>query len=76
MFLLLMNEYYNYTKFTMITLMYVDKKRGMDNLQVNIDIDFYNMPCELLSIEIRNNLGLKAQTIEVNLTKFVLDKNL
>ena len=75
MLLLLMNEYYNYTKFNMTTLMYVDKNRGSDNLQVNMDIDFYNMPCELLSIEIRNNLGLKVQNIEGNLTKYVLDKN-
>ena len=75
MFLLLMNEYNNYTKFNMTTLMYVDKNRGMDSLQVNMDINFDKMPCELLSIEIRNNLGIKVQNIEGNLTKYVLDKN-
>ena len=74
MFLLLMNEYYNYKRFYMTTLMYVDKNRGADNLQVNMDIDFYNMPCELLSIEIRNNLGLRVQNIEGNMTKYNLDE--
>ena len=57
----------------MTTLMYVDKERGSDKLQVNIDIDFYNLPCELLSMEIRNQLGLNVQNIEGNLTKYVLN---
>ena len=74
MCLLLMNEFYNYKRFYMTTLMYVDKNRGSDNLQVNMDIDFYNMPCELLSIEIRNDLGLRVQNIEGNLTKHNLDE--
>ena len=74
MFLLLMNEYYNYKRFYMTTLMYVDKNRGSDNLQVNMDIDFYNMPCELLSIELRNDLGLRVQNIEGNVTKYNLDE--
>lgn len=73
MFLLLMNEYFNYRSYNMTTLMYVDKERGSDKLQVNIDIDFYNLPCELLSMEIRNQLGLNVQNIEGNLTKHVLN---
>ena len=73
MFLLLMNEYFNYRSYNMTTLMYVDKERGSDKLQVNIDIDFYNLPCELLSMEIRNQLGLNVQNIEGNLTKYVLN---
>ena len=55
--------------------MYVNKDRGSDKVQVNIDIDFYKMPCELISMEIRNNLGLNVQNIEGNLTKYILDKN-
>jgi hypothetical protein len=55
--------------------MYVNKDRGSDKVKVNIDIDFYKLPCELISIEIRNNLGLKVQNIEGNLTKYILDKN-
>ena len=73
MFLLLMNEYFNYRSYNMTTLMYVDKEKGSDKLQVNIDIDFYNLPCELLSMEIRNQLGLNVQNIEGNLTKYVLN---
>ena len=73
MFLLLMNEYFNYRSYNMTTLMYVDKERGSDKLQVNIDIDFYNLPCDLLSMEIRNQLGLNVQNIEGNLTKYVLN---
>ena len=64
MFLLLMNEYFNYKRTNMASLMYVDKNRGSDNLQVNIDIDLYNLPCELLSMEIRNHLGLNVKNIE------------
>ena len=74
MFLLLLNEYYNYKRFYMTTLMYVDKNRGSDSLLINMDIEFYNMPCELLSIEIRNDLGLRVQNIEGNLTKYNLDE--
>ena len=50
MFLLLLNEYFNYKTYNMTSLMYVDKDRGDDKLQVNIDIDFYNLPCELLAV--------------------------
>ena len=74
MFLLLMNEYFNYIQFNTATLMYVDKNRGSDNLQINMDIDLYNLPCELVSIEIKNHLGLKVQNIEGNLTKYNLDE--
>jgi len=73
MFLLLLNEYFNYRTYNMATLMYVDKNRGSDNVQVNIDIDFNNLPCELLSMEIKNYLGLNVQNIEGNLTKYSLD---
>lgn len=73
MFLLLLNEYFNYRRYTTATLMYVDKNRGTDNIQVNIDVELYNLPCELLSVEIRNNLGLNVQNIEGNLTKYSLD---
>ena len=73
MFLLLMNEYFNYRTYNITSLMYVDKDRGSDRLQVNIDIDFYNLPCELLAIEIRNQLGFNAQNIEGNLTKYTLN---
>ena len=73
MILLLMNEYFNYREYNMTTLMYVDKNRGSDNLQVNIDIDFYNLPCELLSMEIRNSLGLNVQNIEGQLIKYILN---
>ena len=55
--------------------MYVDKDRGSDKFPVHIDIDFYRLPCELISIEIRNNLGLNVQNIEGNLTKYMLDKD-
>ena len=75
MILLLINEYSNYKKIYMTTLTYVDKYRGSDQILVNLDIDFYNLPCELLSIEIRNDLGLKVQNIEGNLTKYILDQN-
>ena len=71
--LLLINEYYNYKKYNTATLMYVDKNRGNDRLPVYLDIDFYHLPCELLSIEIKNYLGLNVQNIEGNLTKYVLD---
>ena len=73
MLLLLMNEYLNYSTYNVTTLMYVDKNRGSDNLQVNLDIELYNLPCELISMEIRNNLGLNVQNIDGNLTKYVLD---
>ena len=75
MFLLLINEYHNYRKIFITTLTYVDKNRGSDQIIVNVDIDFYNLPCELLSIEKRNDLGLKVQNIEGNLTKYILDSN-
>ena len=73
MFLLLMNEYFNYKAYNTTTLMYVDKNRGSDNLTVRIDIDFNNLPCELVAIEIRNNLGLNSFTVEGDLNKYVLD---
>jgi hypothetical protein len=73
MFLLLINEYHNYHKKIMTTLTYVDKDRGSDQVSVNIDIDLYNYPCELLSIEIKNDLGLKVQNIEGNLTKYSIN---
>ena len=75
MILLLMNEYFNYRQYNITTLMYVDKNRGSDNLQVNIDIDFYNLPCELLSMEIKNSLGLNVNNIEGQLIKYILDSN-
>ena len=74
MFLLLINEYHNYKRTYVTTLTYVDKNRGADQIQVNIDIEFYNYPCDLLSIELRNDLGLKVQNIEGNLTKYSLDE--
>ena len=73
MVLLLINEYFNYKKINMTSLMYVDKNRGSDKLQVNIDLDLYNLPCELLSIEIRNHLGLNVKNIEGNLTTYSYD---
>ena len=73
MLLLLFNEYWNYKSYNMSTIMYVDKNRGSDNVKVNIDVDFYNLPCDLLSIEIKNNLGLNVQKIEGNLTKYTLN---
>ena len=73
MFLLLLNEYFNYKTYNIATQMYVDKNRGSDNVQVKIDIELYNLPCELLSMDIRNNLGLNVQNVEGNLTKYSLD---
>lgn len=73
MLLLLLNEYLNYTSYNITTLMYVDKNRGSDKLQVNLDIELYNLPCELVSMEIRNDLGLNVQNIDGNLTKYILD---
>ena len=75
MLLLLMNEYFNYKKYNLTTLMYVDKNRGSDKLKVNLDIDLPNFPCELVSIEIKNDLGLKVHNIEGNLTVKGLDSN-
>ena len=73
MVLLLLNEYWNYKAYNSSTLMYVDKNRGSDNVKVNIDIEFPNLPCDLLSIEIKNNLGLNVRNIEGNLTKYSLN---
>ena len=75
MILLLLNEYSNYRRSIMTTLTYVDKNRGSDQIPVNIEVDLYNLPCELLSIEIRNDLGLKVQNIEGNLTKYNINTN-
>jgi hypothetical protein len=50
MFFLLINEYLNYRQKILTTLTYVDKDRGTDQVLVNIDLDLYNFPCELLSI--------------------------
>ena len=68
MILLLINEYANYRRLIITTLTYVDKNRGSDQIPVNIEVDLYNLPCELLSMEIRNDLGLVVQNIEGNLT--------
>ena len=76
MILLLINEYSNYRQLIITTLTYVDKNRGSDQVPVNIELDLYNLPCELLSIEIRNDLGLVVQNIEGNLTKYNLNQNL
>ena len=76
MILLLINEYSNYRQLIITTLTYVDKNRGSDQIPVNIELDLYNLPCELLSIEIRNDLGLVVQNIEGNLTKYNLNQNL
>ena len=73
MLLLLVNEYLNYSKYNCSTLMYVDKNRGSDKVKVNIDVELYNLPCDLLSIEIKNNLGLNVQNIEGNLTKYSIN---
>ena len=74
MFLLLINEYSNYRKSILTTITYVDKNRGSDQISVNLNIELYNLPCELLSIEIRNDLGLKVQNIEGNLTKYAMNE--
>ena len=76
MILLLINEYSNYRQLIITTLTYVDKNRGSDQIPVNIELDLYNLPCELLSIEIRNDLGLVVQNIDGNLTKYNLNQNL
>ena len=55
--------------------MFVDNYRGEDKLKVNIDIDFYKFPCELLAIDTINNLGAHLQIIDGILTKIILDKN-
>jgi len=73
MILLLINEYANYRRLIITTLTYVDKNRGSDQIPVNIEVDLYNLPCELLSMEIRNDLGLVVQNIEGNLTKYNLN---
>ena len=70
MVLLFLNEYYNYKQKIITTLTYVDKNRGSDRIPVNVNIELYNLPCDLLSIEIRNDLGLKVQNIEGNLTRY------
>ena len=53
----------------MATLMYVDNYKGSDNLPVNINLEFENIPCELIAIEIRNKLGLKVPQINGNITQ-------
>ena len=73
MFFLLINEYLNYRQNIMTTLTYVDKDRGTDQVLVNINLELPNFPCELLSIEIRNDLGLRVQTLEGNLTKYSIN---
>lgn len=73
MLLLLVNEYLNYNRYNCSTLMYVDKNRGSDKVKVNIDVELYNLPCDLLSIEIKNNLGLNVQNVEGNLTKYSIN---
>lgn len=70
MVLLFLNEYHNYKQKIITTLTYVDKNRGSDRIPVNVNIELYNLPCDLLSIEIRNDLGLKVQNIEGNLTRY------
>ena len=73
MFFLLINEYLNYRQNIMTTLTYVDKDRGTDQVLVNINLELPNFPCELLSIEIRNDLGLRVQTLEGSLTKYSIN---
>ena len=70
MVLLFLNEYHNYKQKIITTLTYVDKNRGSDRIPVNVNIELYNLPCDLLSIEIRNDLGLRVQNIEGNLTRY------
>ena len=56
MILLLINEYANYRRLIITTLTYVDKNRGSDQIPVNIEVDLYNLPCELLSMEMSKGL--------------------
>ena len=75
MSLLFINEYLNFRNYQISSRMFVDNDRGEDKLKVNIDIDFYKFPCELLAIDTVNNLGAHLQTIDGKLTKTYLDKN-
>ena len=74
MVLLFINEYFNYRRYNMATLMYVDNYKGSDNLPVNINLEFENIPCELIAIEIRNKLGLKVPQINGNITQYTISQ--
>lgn len=53
----------------------VDQKHSQDQLKVNIDIEFPNFPCGLLSLDIENVLRVHLVNIKDNLQKFELPAN-
>ena len=74
MILLFINEFINFYTLKLSSQMYVDKNRGSDRIKVNIDIDIYNTPCDLLTIVTDNVFGDKTIELIGDINKSRLDK--
>ena len=74
MILLFLNELVNFYTNKTSSRMYVDVNRGADKLQVNLDIDIENIPCDLLVILTADALGERSIDIKGDITKSRLDK--
>jgi hypothetical protein len=52
MVILFLSEFYGYMQVTEISEMFVDISRGDQKIVVNLDIEFPNLPCDILSLDL------------------------
>ncbi|GMG21369.1 unnamed protein product [Ambrosiozyma monospora] len=74
-FLLLINEYKDYTKVVTRPELVVDRDYDK-KLDINLDVSFPNIPCDLLSMDIMDLTGdVQIGLLEAGFTKIRLDSN-
>ncbi|CAI5759964.1 unnamed protein product [Candida verbasci] len=73
--LLIRNEYIDYTTIITRPELVVDRDINKQ-LDINLDISFYNLPCDLISIDLLDETGdLQLDIINSGLTKYRIIKN-
>lgn len=74
-FILLRNEYYDYNKIVLRPELVVDRDRN-NKLDINLDITFPKMPCDLLSLDVMDLTGeVEFDLLKNGFTKFRIDSN-
>lgn len=55
--------------------MFVDVSEGSNKIRVNVDIDFFYFPCDILSIDVQDIMGSHSVKVEGDIDKTRLSSN-
>ncbi|KAG0673452.1 hypothetical protein C6P40_002900 [Pichia californica] len=74
-FFLLFNEYQDYNRIVLRPELVVDRDRD-NNLDINLDISFPHLPCDLISLDVMDLTGdIEFDLLKNGFTKYRLDSN-